>query len=58
MARQPRYEDYVTYDPEPEEAEECERFDPHSGRPISEIAAFFRAKGLAELAALRAEKAA
>lgn len=39
MARQPRYEDYVSYDADPVEEEADERFDPNSGRPWSEIAA-------------------
>lgn len=51
--RAPRYEDYVTYDPEPEVEPEDERYDPQSGRPIAEIAAWKRReymilKGFAE----------
>lgn len=53
MARQPRYEDTVTYDADPVEEAADERFDPHSGRPMAEIAEFFRARARAELAAIR-----
>jgi len=58
MARQPRYEDTVTYDADPVEEAADERFDPHSGRPMAEIAEFFRARAKAELAAMRALRVA
>lgn len=58
MARQPRYEDTVTYDADLEEVETCEGIDPKSGRPLSEVAAFMRAKAMAELAQIKLARAA
>lgn len=54
MTRQARYDDYVTYDADPVEEAADERFDPKSGRPMTEIGEFFRARAKAELVAIRA----
>lgn len=44
MARQARYEDFVTYDPDPVEEPQDDLRDPNSGRLWSELAAEARAR--------------
>lgn len=55
MARQPRYEDYVSYDPEPVEEAEDEVVDPITGRLWADIYAERTARHRETYARLMAE---